>query len=141
MELPEFHAHVRWEWSTFGSSMFTIYILERSALHRRWLRYVLANGPWRYLGGAGNLEDALLHFPRGAAGPDVLLLGTCRDGTYHHSAAIRLFGLVHPRTRIVLLDQPFGTSLPTGGVALQKPFSPVQLTDVLTRITAPENLP
>ena len=102
---------------------------------RLWLLRTLKRRGYSVVGSSGTARESLLHFPRGDAGPDVLLIGYCPDCDYGFDTTLGLFRLLHPHTRIVLLaSAPFmlRANFPT----LRKPFSATQLEWVLERSAA-----
>ena len=111
----------------------SVFILEGNPIVRLWLSRLLHRSPaFQIVGTSGTARDALLHFPRGHSGPELLLIGHCSDCDYGLNTTLGLFRLLHPRTRIVLLaSAPFmlRKDLPV----LRKPFSPVQLRRLLAQ--------
>ena len=108
----------------------SVFILEGDPIQQLWLTRTLRRSGYDCLGAARTARDALLHFPRNHPGPDLLLIGHCRDCDYGLSATITLFRLLHPSTKIILLAS-MPSMLRAGERVLRKPFSPRQLRGIL----------
>lgn len=112
------------------------FVLEGDPILRRWLVRTLRARGYDCLGATARALDALLHFPRAAPGPDLLLVGHCPDCDYGLNATLGLFHLLHPTTKIIVLASSPAMLRP-GVATLRKPFSDGQLGRMLKTLENP----